>query len=280
MLSISLGPLALPMAPLLLLGAVWIAAGLASWRLRREARVEGPGRVALGHAGAAYDALWLAALIGLLAARIAHLALNFDAYAATPWLALDIRDGGWHAPTGAFAGAAWLAWCGMRLPALRRPLVIGALAGSALWLAATLGLGLRDQPSLPAIMVTELATDTRASLPQFARGRPVVLNLWASWCGPCREEMPMLAQAQQREPGIAFLFVNQGESADTVRAYLAREHLPLREVLLDAQSQLLPAVGSRGLPTTVFFDAGGRQVDAHFGALNAAALQSRLRALR
>jgi len=280
MLSISLGPLALPIAPLLLLASVSFAAWLASRLLRRAARVDGAARVAPEQIGVASEAFWNATLVGLLAARLAHLGLNFDAYAATPWSALDIRDGGWHALTGAFVGAAWLAWCSMRLPALRRPLAVGAMAGGALWLAATLGLGLRNQPPLPDIIVTDLTTHTSASLPQFARGRPVVLNLWASWCGPCRQEMPMLAQAQQREPGIAFLFVNQGESADTVRAYLAREHLPLREVLLDAQSKLLPAVGSRGLPTTVFFDAGGRQLDAHFGVLNAAALQSRLRALR
>lgn len=277
MLSISLGPLALPVAPLLLLAAVWIAALLASWFMRRAAPIDNAERTQLGSAS---DAIWHATFVGLLAARLAHIGFNLDAYTATPWAMLDIRDGGWHMITGATAGAAWLAWRSLRLPALRRPLAIGAIAGSALWLAAHLAMDWRDQPPLPAITVTDLATNTSASLPKFARGRPVVLNLWATWCGPCRQEMPMLAQAQQREPGIAFLFVNQGESTDKVRAYLEREHLPLREVLLDPGMQLMPAVGSRGLPTTVFFDASGHRVDAHFGVLNAAALQTRLSALR
>ncbi len=90
----------------------------------------------------------------------------------------------------------------------------------------------------------------------------------------------MLAAAQQRESEVGFLFVNQGESEGTVRAYLTDQGLPLREVLLDAGSRLGPAVGSRGLPTTLFYDRQGRLVDAHIGVLNAAALQSRLTTLR
>ena len=90
----------------------------------------------------------------------------------------------------------------------------------------------------------------------------------------------MLAAAQRRETGIAFVFVNQGESAGAVRAYLIDQDLALQQVLLDPASALGPAVGSRGLPTTLFYDARGRLVDAHFGVLPGAALAARLRALR
>ena len=134
--------------------------------------------------------------------------------------------------------------------------------------------------TLPTQSLIEFDRGTSVTLLQAARGRPVVVNLWASWCGPCREEMPLLAAAQQRESAVGFLFVNQGESATVVRAYLTGQGLLLREVLLDTASKLGPAVGSRGLPTTLFYDADGRQVDAHFGVLNAAALESRLRTLR
>lgn len=266
----------MPLAPLLLLVSLWFAAWFAAWLTRRLAGAEDSSR----HSAAAGDAIWQAAMVGLLAARLAHLAFNLDAYTRTPWAMLDIRDGGWHAISGAIVGAAWLSWRSRRLPLLRRPLAGAALAGAGLWLAGNLTMGMRDAPPLPAITVTELASGVSAPLPEFARGRPVVLNLWASWCGPCRQEMPMLAQAQQREPSVAFLFVNQGESVEAVRAYLEREQLPLREVLLDSSSQALKALGSKGLPTTVFFDAKGRQIDAHFGVLNAAALETRLRALR
>ena len=133
---------------------------------------------------------------------------------------------------------------------------------------------------MPTVALARYDGGQALSLAQAARGRPVVVNLWASWCGPCRQEMPMLAAAQQREGEVGFLFVNQGESASAVRAYLTGQSLPLRDVLLDPGSALGPAVGSPGLPTTLFYDARGRQVDAHFGVLNAAALESRLRSLR
>ena len=90
----------------------------------------------------------------------------------------------------------------------------------------------------------------------------------------------MLAAAQQRDTAVGFFFVNQGESPAAVQTYLRQQGLPLREVLLDSASTLGQAIGSRGVPITLFYNAEGRQVDAHFGILNAAALESRLRQLR
>lgn len=268
MLSISLGPVALPLAPLLLL----LAVGLASWFAGRLA--------GSAHAVAAGNAVFGAGLAGVLAARLVHLALHLDLYTAAPLSALDIRDGGWQGSAGLLAGLAWLAWRGWRSPPLRRPLAGGLLAGVLLWTAGSLALQAPGHDTLPALELSGLDDPRPITLPQAARQRPVVVNLWASWCGPCRQEMPVLAAAQQREAAIGFLFVNQGESAATVSAFLAAQALPLREVLLDTRSALGPAVGSRGLPTTLFYDAQGRLVGAHMGVLNAAALEGRLRALR
>jgi hypothetical protein len=92
--------------------------------------------------------------------------------------------------------------------------------------------------------------------------------------------MPVLAAAQVREPDVLFVFANQGESAEVVKRYLAAERLALTDVWLDRGAQLGPALGSRGLPTTLFFDAQGHQVGAHVGVLNEAALRARLAALR
>jgi thiol-disulfide isomerase/thioredoxin len=269
MLSIPLGPVEMPVAPVLLLLAVWGASWLAS-RLASSAADKGQADNAVFHA----------ALIGLVAARLAHLGLNADLYIGTPWSALDVRDGGWHLPSGVLAGAAWLAWRGLRMPLLRRPLAVGGLAGMVFWVVASAATSVGQAKEMPALVLTEFDGAAKISLYQAARGRPVVVNLWASWCGPCRQEMPMLAVAQQRESAVGFLFVNQGESHSAVRAYLTDQGLPLREVLLDADSKLGPAVGSRGLPTTLFYDREVQLVDAHFGVLNAAALEVRLRQLR
>ena len=249
MLSISIGPLALPVAPLLLLAAVWLASWLAG---RWAARLAGQEL-----SEAAGNAVFHAALLGLLAARLVHLALHAGAYLTAPLAALDIRDGGWHAPSGALAGAAWLAWRGHRWPLLRGPLAGAAAVAAALWFGATVVTGLGQAREMPAVTLAELGTGRVLDLRAAARGRPVVVNLWASWCGPCRQEMPLLAAAQQRETRVGFVFVNQDEPAFTVQAYLAREGLRLREVLLDAGAKLGPAVGSRGLPTTLFYAARG-----------------------
>ncbi len=272
MLSLTLGPIALPLPPVLLLGAVWGA----SWLATRLAR-RGAGKAEGELAG---NSVIQAALLGLLAARLVYLALHADAYLATPWAVFDLRDGGWNAPAGLAAGVAWLAWRGLRHAWLRRPLLVSSVAGVAVWWLASLASGLGTSHALPPVQLLRLEDARVLSLTEAARGRPVVVNLWASWCGPCRVEMPVLAAAQQRESAVGFLFVNQGESAAAVQSYLHREGLPLREVLLDSGSLLGQAIGSRGLPITLFYDAQVRQVDAHFGILNAAALESRLSQLR
>lgn len=97
--------------------------------------------------------------------------------------------------------------------------------------------------------------------------RPIVLNLWATWCPPCRREMPVFEKAQTEFPDIAFVLVNQGESAQQALAYLKTEGLDLTDVLLDPASEAMRSMNSRGLPTTLFFDAKGRLVDPHLGEI-------------
>jgi thiol-disulfide isomerase/thioredoxin len=304
MLSISLGPLALPVAPMLVVVASVVASIVADQVARRKARSSQPpdaasppgdaqnatGAPSDTHAPVARaaatlrttapgDAITWAVMVGLLAARLGHLALHAAAYADSPAAVFDIRDGGWHLLSGLVGGLAWLLWHGWRAPALRRPLSAGATAGLLLW-----GVGLallhRGEPTgYPDVTLARLADGQAQTLAQAAQGRPVVVNLWASWCGPCREEMPALAAAQQRHPDVGFLFVNQGETPDKVRFYLAREGLPLQEVWLDPASALGRAIGSGGLPTTLFLDPQGRRVDAHFGVLSPSSLQARVEAL-
>jgi thiol-disulfide isomerase/thioredoxin len=275
-LSLSLGPIAVPVAPLLLMSAVWLASWTATRPWAGGRRHAGPR----DEAGAARHAVLGAAGIGLLAARLAYLASNAGPYLASPASMLDVRDGGWHTIAGVAAAAAWLLWKGWRVPGCRRPLALATASGLVAWSAGTLLWGVRSGGLLPATSLTTLAPGRQVDLPAAAAGRPVVVHLWASWCGPCRQEMPTLAAAQQRESTVGFLFVNEGESEAAARSYLGTLRAPPHDVLLDPGSQLGAAVGSRGLPTTLFYDAQGRLIHAHFGVLNPAALESRLRALR
>jgi thiol-disulfide isomerase/thioredoxin len=283
MVSITLGPLAFPLPPLLVLGGLLLALVLARFMAARrqtgEARPEAASR--------AESAVWLAGLLGLASARAAHVLTNLDVYADTPLAMLDFRDGGWMPWPGVAVGVAVLAWRGARWPAGRQALAAGGAAGLLAW--ATAGALLRpaetpqSMAAAAAVPLTALATATgSAPLPLAALqdGRPLVVNLWATWCAPCREEMPVFAEAQRRHPEVRFLMVNQGESAAIVQRYLARENLTLQDVFLDPTSALGPAVGSRGLPTTLFLDAQGRRVHAHMGALNAAALATQVRRLQ
>ncbi|HMO45581.1 MAG TPA: TlpA disulfide reductase family protein [Rubrivivax sp.] len=265
MAALQLGPLAFPIGPLLWLGALLLAQALAS-------RLGGP------QARAAADTVWLAALAGFAAARAAYVARAADAYLAAPWSVLDIRDGGWSPWAGAAAALALLAWRAWRAPGLRRALGVAAAAALLFWAAASALLGVHQRPELPALALA--APDGRsAELRELAHGQPTVINLWASWCAPCRTELPAFAAAQAAAGGVRFLYVNQGEDAATVQRFLAAQPFSLDAVWLDRGAQLGPAVGSRGLPTTLFVDAHGRIVERHFGMLNAAALAVRLRRL-
>lgn len=99
-----------------------------------------------------------------------------------------------------------------------------------------------------------------------SEGKPVVVNLWATWCPPCRRELPMLARAARTNPSVRFYFVDQGEAPATVRGYLAeRPDLDIEGVLLDPGSVLSDRFGAAGLPVTLFFDARGNHVLTHRG---------------
>ncbi|HEY8049364.1 MAG TPA: TlpA disulfide reductase family protein [Ramlibacter sp.] len=91
------------------------------------------------------------------------------------------------------------------------------------------------------------------------RGHAVLLNFWASWCEPCRSEMPMLEKfaREQRETGLHVLAVNYREGEPAVRRFLKSNALAL-DVLRDADGAAAKAFGVNIFPSTVAIDAHGR----------------------
>lgn len=98
-------------------------------------------------------------------------------------------------------------------------------------------------------------------------GRPAVINLWATWCAPCRREMPALAQAERAHPEVRFLLINQGEGEADVRDFLQREGLSFDQVLLDPAMATQRHYRTVGVPVTLFLHADGRLAKAHTGEI-------------
>ncbi|KPL68860.1 hypothetical protein SZ64_12585 [Erythrobacter sp. SG61-1L] len=205
---------------------------------------------------------------GIVAARLAYVLAHYDAFAQDWASVLAIWEGGFSGPAGFLGAAAIIAWRVRHRVALLRSLaMLGALA--ALWFAGSslLSPAPRPMPDLPQMVHLE----GRPFDPSALEGQPYVMNLWATWCPPCRRELPMLAQEAARTD-VPILLVSQGEDAGTVQAYLERQGISGEAVLLDDASGLSLVVGSTALPTTVFVDARGRIVETQFGQLSRAAL--------
>jgi thiol-disulfide isomerase/thioredoxin len=213
---------------------------------------------------------------GLLTARLAYIAQWWEEYSATPRSMIAIGDGGFVWWVGVLVVVAYI-WRRTRsAQVLRGPVLAGVMVGVAAWALAggVLALLLRSAPPLPDLQLATL-DERRVSLSEYA-GRPIVLNLWASWCPPCRREMPVFEQVQADFPNVAFVLVNQGESAQQAQAFLESEGLSLTDVLLDPASEAMRTMNSRGLPTTLFFDAQGRQVDMHLGEITMPTLKDKM----
>jgi len=94
------------------------------------------------------------------------------------------------------------------------------------------------------------------------KGNVILLNLWATWCSPCVEEMPALSQLQNKYfgRGLKIVTVSEDSSAQKVEAFFKKHGISNLPVFLDDKMALLKSVGSRGLPVTILFDRQGKEV--------------------
>lgn len=115
--------------------------------------------------------------------------------------------------------------------------------------------------------------------PAHVEGQPVVLNFWASWCAPCRVEMPHLQNASLKYNGrAAIIGVNQGETAKTVADFAAEQGITY-PLLIDQNQEVNYLYDVRGLPTTIFIGADGVVREVVIGTVTQAVLEDRVEKL-
>jgi cytochrome c biogenesis protein CcmG/thiol:disulfide interchange protein DsbE len=142
--------------------------------------------------------------------------------------------------------------------------IVLALLGLLVWKVAqgdnevTAGLARGDTPTAPPFTLERLDGKGDISL-ESLRGKTVVLNFWASWCGPCRDELPILEEVSKRWRGknVVFVGVDARDVRSDARSFLERYGVTYPNVY-DGKGSLLGRYGVGGVPETYFVDAAGK----------------------
>jgi thiol-disulfide isomerase/thioredoxin len=108
-------------------------------------------------------------------------------------------------------------------------------------------------------------------------GSPVVVNFWATWCGPCKEEMPLLEQAysKHKDTGLVMLGVNARELSSTVSTYVTRGGFSWK-MLMDYDGKVSDIYRINSYPTTLFIDRNGYIRSIYIGAISPEQLEKRI----
>lgn len=132
--------------------------------------------------------------------------------------------------------------------------------------------------ALPAVRLRCLGSAVEVDMSHLA-GRPVLVNVWASWCAPCQRETPLLVRAQATFGSeVVFLGVDSMDDTASARDFLAAFGVHYPQVV-DASGALLHRLGGSGLPITVVLDATGRVTFTRHGELRAQELDKALAGL-
>lgn len=215
-------------------------------------------------------------LVSMIVARIVFVATWFQQYWNSPLSILDIRDGGFNVVAGVIAGCALVAWRGWRQPVLRAPLAAGTLTFLLAWgVAVPSADSIAGEVTLPAVTVKTF-DGKLTTFKELAHGKPLVINLWASWCPPCRREMPLLVEAQKKNKDLTFVFVNEDNDPDEALFFADQMKLSTKSIVADYDFGLMRMFGARVLPTTLYYSKDGELIATHVGGLSAATLASEL----
>ena len=111
-------------------------------------------------------------------------------------------------------------------------------------------------------------------------GKPTVVNFWATWCEPCKREMPLLERTAAATPTMAFLEVDLDEDGETIRAFFDGLGLVHLVPLLDVGLETSRRYGLASVPSTFFVDAGGTIRHMRIGEMDEVKLQLGLDSIR
>jgi cytochrome c biogenesis protein CcmG/thiol:disulfide interchange protein DsbE len=189
-----------------------------------------------------------------------------------------------HASTAVERSRSWGRWAVIGLVGLFIALLVyglesrgpddaidGALTEGRAATAPAFTLEVLDRGNIPRRLSASLGgalADGRLSLVEL-RGTPVVLNLWASWCTPCREEAPRLQKGWERwgPRGVAYLGLNIQDLRGDARGFAQRFGITHPSVR-DARRGVADSYGATGIPETFFVDARGRVVGHVIGVVS------------
>lgn len=260
---LNIGPLALSIERLSAIVSIGLFLASSEWIARRTT-------------AKATTAAWIAVLGGILTARLAYVVINLNAFRIEPLTVAYVWQGGFE-PAFGIGGAGLILALMLRRSERRMSLAaLGFIA--AAWVSLTAILGTQPQRRIPRLAhATDVGGTTVA---QAAIKGPIVVNLWATWCPPCRREMPLLQETAAANPDVPILLLNQGEEPSQVQRYLREKNIDPERVLIDSDGGFAKALGATALPTTLFVNTDGQIVRSHSGEISRAALLSGIRELR
>jgi thiol-disulfide isomerase/thioredoxin len=114
------------------------------------------------------------------------------------------------------------------------------------------------------------------SAAQLEGGKPVVMTVWATWCGYCQQQLPQFEEVARRNPNVQFAFVNDGEAPQLVRQFHDTRGFTNAVVYQDVLRQVSQSLRVNGYPANFFFNAKGQKVGEVRGYMSGEQLQAAL----
>ena len=236
-------------------------------------------------------------VVGVVTARLGFVMINWQSYLEAPWTALYFWQPGYSVGIGftaALVFAIWRVnqtnrlWCRQSILLLTSGLLTGATAFYVV-IGLTWILSDRDPVSTDITIADFTLEDLDGNAVRWSDlgGQPTLINFWATWCPPCRREMPLLDLANQiyQSQGLNIVGISVGESKETVRRYIDSIGITY-PIWVNAETddknqtqEIFDKYGGTGLPTTIFSDRQGVISKLYVGELSRGFIDSEVKKL-